>query len=285
MGFIVDKINNSIKKKYHQSIEYRIQYLNKHLKHKKIDTNSQYLFHESPLDNKPLVILFHEWNWGFKRYNGISKYCVKNDFNYIQPKFRDYNFSENGFLSEKAIDDIENQIEHFLGNSKTVSSINLVGFSGGGYMALKFRCLSPFTIANTIALSPITNIVTWYNYLEQQKIVYYHDILNFADGDLQRLQSINTKISPIYFDDELDDRIIIIHGQNDRIVPFEQSKNYFEKKTIRKLNLMKLDMDIDSSISCKINGYDRENNLEFYSHSGDHEDDSYLTFYLLQKNV
>ena len=283
MNYFADKIKNRLKKEYHKLIEHRNEHRNRNLKFKKIDLNSQFYFYQSSLENRPLVVLFHEWNWGFKRYNALSDYCVKNDINYIQPKFRDYNFGSNGLLSGYAIEDIEKQIQYFVNNSKAVSSINLAGFSGGGYMALKFRCLSSIPVKNTVALSPVTDIVGWYNYLKHQKIVYYHDIMKFATGDLQKLRNINTKISPINLDVELDNRIILIHGHNDRIVPFEQSKRYFEKLAKRELNLTKLNLDIDSSISRNINGYDKEGNLEIYSHSGDHEDDSYLTFYLLQK--
>ena len=131
MKYYSDKFKNSLKKEYHKLLEYRKQHLNGDLKLLELDHNSKSLAYQSSQEMKPLVVMFHEWNWGFRRHNPLSDYCIRNDMNYIQPKFRDYNFGKDGFLSLNAIDDIERQIEYFIDNSKTVSSVNLVGFSGG----------------------------------------------------------------------------------------------------------------------------------------------------------
>ena len=88
---------------------------------------------------KPLVVNLHSWSFDYTQDNLLAYAVAQAGWNYIQPDFQGPNNHPDACLSEKVITNIDEAIDWALENWKADrSAIYVVGFSGGGYVALGY---------------------------------------------------------------------------------------------------------------------------------------------------
>ncbi len=117
-------------------------------------------------DPVPLVVGLHSWSYTYrteKRYAPIAKWCIENNWAYIQPDFRGQNNRPEATASELVVQDILDAVTH----AKTHANINeeeifIFGFSGGGMAALLMAGRHPELWAGVSAWVPIVDLAQWH---------------------------------------------------------------------------------------------------------------------------
>ena len=181
------------------------------------------LYTSNSKEKRPLLIGLHTWSHG--RDNQIKNmlpYAEKLDFHLLLPEFRGPNVLTNPDCrkacgSEYAKQDIQDAIDYVVAN-ETVDRENvfLLGFSGGGLMALLMAGKIPQYFKAIGAYVPITDLRAW----EKENENYRNHVLACCGGDQEEMW----KRSPLaYVDTIAKANLKICHGKFDPVVPVSHS--------------------------------------------------------------
>ena len=136
-------------------------------------------------DAVPLIVALHTWSGDYKQgyHNAIAQWCVKSDWAYIHPDFRGPNRRREATGSELVVKDIVSAVTYAEKTTKIdVSSVYLVGTSGGGYTALLMAGRHPEIWAGVSVWVPISDLKAWYSECREANRKYYRDIAASCGG-------------------------------------------------------------------------------------------------------
>ena len=128
-------------------------------------TKQPALFFAPPKEAAPLLVSLHSWSGDYRQTATVplSRWCVANDWAFVQPNFRGPNVGPSACASSAAIADVRDAVTFALGQAKVdTSRIYLVGSSGGGHMALMMAARHPDIWSGVSAWVPISDLAAWH---------------------------------------------------------------------------------------------------------------------------
>jgi dipeptidyl aminopeptidase/acylaminoacyl peptidase len=164
----------------------------------------------------------------------MAQYFANRGYLVLQPNFRGSdgygkNFQEAGYgeWGGKMQDDVTDGVLTLI-QSGTVDPqrICIVGGSYGGYAALAGGAYTPGLYKCVVAIAPVSDLPLMIKD-EAEFLQKNHWILAYlkeAIGDIQRDRSRLEAISPVNAADQFLAPVLLIHGDDDTVVPFEQSE-------------------------------------------------------------
>lgn len=205
--------------------------------------------------NMPLIVLPHGGPASYDRFDfdWMAQFFAAQGFAVLQPQFRgsegfgrDFEKAGDGEWGAKMSTDLDDGVDVLI-EEKLVDPerVCIIGASYGGYAALAAGAFSNFPYKCIVSISGVSDL---YRMLAEEK---------WADGDsswvLQywknRTGSDKTKlvelkaISPIEFADSFKAPVLLIHGEDDTVVRFNQSSTMHKalKEAGKKVTLIELD--------------------------------------------
>lgn len=196
-----------------------------------IDTSVQpSLFYKAETGEKrPLLVGLHSWSYDrFNQIDNMLPYADKYGFNLLLPDFRGSNLETNPNCTKAcgsiyAKQDIKDAIDYVVANENVdEENIFLLGFSGGGHMALMMAGFCPEYFKAIGADVPITDLEKW----KEQNDQYSRHIIACCGDDSEEM----LKRSPIsYVDTIAKANLKIFHGKFDPVVPVSHSLELYDK--------------------------------------------------------
>lgn len=186
--------------------------------------------------NLPLVVMPHGGpaSHDYVQFDWMAQYFANRGYLVLQPNFRGSdgygkNFQEAGYgeWGGKMQDDVTDGVLTLIQNGTVdPQRICIVGGSYGGYAALAGGAYTPGLYKCVVAIAPVTDLPLMIKdeaeFLQQNHwIVAY---LKEAIGDIRRDRSRLEAISPVNAADQFLAPVLLIHGDDDTVVPLEQSE-------------------------------------------------------------
>lgn len=188
----------------------------------------------------PAVIMPHGGPESYDKitYDWLAQYLASRGILVIQPQFRgskgfgiDHLVKGRGEWGKKIQDDITDAVT-------TLSKENIIdpdrvcifGWSYGGYAALAGATFTPELYKCAISINGISDVVQMLDFEKSEHgdksetYSYWQEVINRKGLDSNFLKSI----SPINYVDKVQIPILLIHGQRDKVVDFEQSDDFFD---------------------------------------------------------
>ena len=205
--------------------------------------------------NLPAIVMPHGGPqardyWGF---DWLVQYFASRGFAVLQPQYRgsagygDAWFQKNGFQSWKtAIGDVDDGGRYLLSSGIAASGkLAIVGWSYGGYAALQSQVLDPDLFKAIVAVAPVTDLA-----MLRDEARYYsnRDLVAAFIGTGPQVHDG----SPLQNVDRFKAPVLIFHGDRDRNVGVQESREMAEKlkaagKQVDYVEFHDLDHQLDDS--------------------------------------
>ncbi len=114
--------------------------------------------------------------------------------------------------------DVARSIE-FIQQQNIFKKVVLVGASAGGFTALNLMSNFPQLCDGGIVLYPLSDLVDATNSIHRLEAHYFHSLIGPIEDKKQDYQ----KRSPIYNVDKIQAPLLVFHGDQDKVIPIEQS--------------------------------------------------------------
>lgn len=228
------------------------------------------LLYRSKNANRPLLVGLHTWSGDrFNQIKNLVPIAEEHDFNLLLPEFRGPNLNTNpksteACGSELAKQDIKDAIDYLIDNGMVdKDNVFLVGASGGGHMALMMAGFIPEYFKAIASCVPIADLKSWAEYSEH----YGPHVLACCSNNEKEM----AKRSPItYIDTIAKANLKILHGKEDRVVPYTQSLNFYlemlkrhpESRTFYEIFDGGHEMSLPTIMAWIISQYKDKNNVE-----------------------
>jgi len=204
--------------------------------------------------NLPLIVLPHGGPTAHDTisFNWLAQYFANRGYLVFQPNFRgssgyglDFQRAGKGEWGAKIQNDLSDGVK-FLTKARWIDSnrVCIIGASFGGYTALAGGALNPELYQCIGAIASISDIPKM---LDDTKNKFGHDSSSYAYwqslvGDRQDDVEILKAISPARSAENFQAPVLLIHGNDDSVVPFSQSKKMERalKKAGKDVTLVKL---------------------------------------------
>jgi len=177
--------------------------------------------------NLPAIVMPHGGPaardyWGF---DWLVQYFANRGFAVLQPEYRgsagygDVWFEKNGFQSWKtAIGDVDDAGRYLLSSGIAApGKLAIVGWSYGGYAALQSQVLDPDLFKAVIAVAPVTDLAMLRN---ESSHMMNRDLVAQEIGNGPQIHDG----SPLQNVDRFEAPVLIFHGDRDRNVGVEESR-------------------------------------------------------------
>jgi len=188
----------------------------------------------------PAVVMPHGGPESYDKikFNWLAQYLANRGVLVIQPQFR----GSEGFGYEHLVkgrgewgkviqDDITDAVTALTKDGKIdPERVCIMGSSYGGYAALAGATFTPEIYKCAISINGISDVKEMLSFEksehgEQSEIYrYWQEVINTKGLNSKFLQSI----SPINYVNKIKIPILLIHGQRDKVVDFEQSEDFFD---------------------------------------------------------
>lgn len=167
-------------------------------------------------------------------FDWMAQYFANRGYVVVQPNFRgsegfgyDFEAAGRGEWGGKMQDDITDGIDALAkANVVDPDRVCIAGASYGGYAALAGATLTPELYKCVIAIAPVSDLARMLRDEKRDRgkdhwvVSYWEDIM--AEGDAR--QAKLREISPVNFADRVQAPILLMHGDDDTVVPFNQSR-------------------------------------------------------------
>jgi dipeptidyl aminopeptidase/acylaminoacyl peptidase len=182
----------------------------------------------------PMIVLPHGGPQArdYYGYDEWSQLLASRGYAVFQPQFRGSDGFGRDFVQaghdewgESMQDDVSDSVLH-LADQGIIDRdrVCIFGWSYGGYAALAGATLTPELYRCVIAGAPVSDILTMMDYSEErgsgQASVYWADYI----GDYIAEREHMISISPAFQAQNVQAPLMLIHGTDDLIVPFEQAE-------------------------------------------------------------
>jgi dienelactone hydrolase len=168
------------------------------------------------------------------RFDPWTQFLAARGYAVFQPNFRGSDgygraFAESGYgewgraMQDDISDGVESLIQQGIADPARVC---IMGASYGGYAALAGAALTPdrYRCAVSIAgVSDLSAFVRWYKF-EYGKQSEGASYWMRAIGDPERVRDRLRAVSPVHLADQIKADVLLIHGTEDKVVPYSQSK-------------------------------------------------------------
>ncbi|MGE6698825.1 alpha/beta hydrolase family protein [Hyphomonas sp. NPDC076900] len=185
---------------------------------------------------RPLIILPHGGpaSYDSANFDWMAQFLASRGYVVLQPNFRGssgygmaFQTAGNGEWGGKMQDDLADGITAL--NSLGIidpEKVCIVGASYGGYAALAGAALTPDVYRCSVAVAGVSDLndmvlYTRSNYgNDHWAVAYWRRVI--ADGDTRAKRM--REVSPINFADQVKIPILMVHGEDDTVVPIAQSE-------------------------------------------------------------
>lgn len=134
---------------------------------------------------RPLLVVLHSWSVDYLDHASIpyGVWAMRNGWNFIHPQYRGRFDGPEATGSELAVSDILDAVEYAKSHAQVDGArVYLVGFSGGGMMALSMAGRHPELWAAVVAWVPVFDLVEWHRETRNKYKRYARDIRRSCGG-------------------------------------------------------------------------------------------------------
>jgi len=170
--------------------------------------------------DQPLVVILHSWSAGYTQHAGIpyAMWAQENGWAVVAPDFRGKNDNATAVGSDVAVQDAADAIDFAVAQAGVdADRVYVVGYSGGGMMALLLAGRHPDKVTAVAAWGPPQNLVEFYDFSRRNGRSYANHISAACGGDPRvagPVQDECLKRSPItYLDNARDNEIPVFIAQ------------------------------------------------------------------------
>jgi len=191
--------------------------------------------------NLPTILLPHGGpaSYDKKGFNWMAQYFASQGYAVIQPQFRGskgfgvkHLMNGRGQWGRKMQNDLTDAVND-LAKKGTIDKnrVCIVGGSYGGYAALAGAVFTPDLYQCVVSINGVSDIELMLNSIEHNAgsnhwvVSYWQKVI--ANGNVK--EDHLAQISPINHVRNVTAPILLIHGERDKVVPFEQSENMFDE--------------------------------------------------------
>lgn len=186
--------------------------------------------------NRPLVVLPHGGPLAHDSmdFDWMAQFIATRGYVVLQPNFRGSTgygkeFQELGRgewglkMQDDITDGVAKMIEFEIAGATDVC---IIGGSYGGYAALAGGAFTPELYKCVIAFAPVSDLPRMMSDEKQTYgknhwvVSYWEDSIAEGDGRRERLK----KVSPVFFAKDFKAPVLLLHGNDDTVVPFVQSR-------------------------------------------------------------
>jgi len=188
----------------------------------------------------PAIVMPHGGPEAYDRieFDWLAQFLASRGVLVIQPQFRgskgfgsDHLQSGRGEWGQKIQNDITDSVTALIKEGKIDSErVCIMGWSYGGYAALAGATFTPELYQCAISINGLGDVEEMLafekrEYGEQSSTYrYWQEVINRKDLDDDFLKSI----SPINYVDKVQIPVLLIYGSRDKIVPPEQSEDFYD---------------------------------------------------------
>ncbi|MEM9937723.1 MAG: S9 family peptidase [Pseudomonadota bacterium] len=186
--------------------------------------------------NLPLIVLPHGGpsSHDLLDFNWMAQYFANRGYLILQPNFRGSTGFGQQFLEAgrgewggKMQDDITDGVAAMVdGGYADPDNVCIVGASYGGYAALAGATFTPELYKCVIAIAPVSDLNMMLQNVKFESsrghwvVDYWEGLMADGDARKQKLRSI----SPVNFADAVQAPVLLLHGDDDTVVPIGQSR-------------------------------------------------------------
>ncbi|MCP3974523.1 MAG: alpha/beta fold hydrolase, partial [bacterium] len=178
--------------------------------------------------DQPLLVILHSWSAPYTQHAGIpfAMWAQENGWAVIAPEFRGKNDDAAAVGSELAVQDAADAIDYGIAQAGVdADRVYVVGYSGGGMMALLLAGRHPGKVTAVSAWGPPHDLVEFYDYSLREGRGYASDISRACGGDPRVAGPVQDECmnrSPVTYLDSARDQavpVFIAQGIRDPYVP------------------------------------------------------------------
>ncbi len=178
--------------------------------------------------DQPVLVVLHSWSAPYTQHAGIpfAMWAQENGWAVIAPDFRGRNDDADAVGSELAVQDAADAIDYAVAQSGVdADRVYVVGYSGGGMMALLLAGRHPDKVSAVSAWGPPHDLVEFYDFSRRLGRGYASDISLACGGDPTEAGPVQDEClarSPVTYLDSARDHgvpVFVAQGIRDPYVP------------------------------------------------------------------
>ncbi|MEL7285005.1 MAG: S9 family peptidase [Pseudomonadota bacterium] len=183
----------------------------------------------------PMVALPHGGPRAYDRmdFDWMAQFFASRGYVVLQPNFRgsvgfgrEFEYAGNGEWGQKMQDDVTDGVKAMADFGLIdLDQVCIVGASYGGYSALAGAVFTPELYKCVIAIAPVSDLNAMLVDVKRESrrgdwiVDYWERLMTDGDARTAKLKSI----SPIHFAENVQAPILLLHGDDDTVVPYDQS--------------------------------------------------------------
>ncbi len=186
--------------------------------------------------DQPVLVILHSWSAGYTQHAGIpfARWAQENGWAVIAPDFRGKNDDTLSTGSDLAVQDAADAIDYAVAQSGVdADRVYVVGYSGGGMMALLLAGRHPEKVSAVSAWGPTHDLVDFYDFSRSRGLGYTTHISVACGGDPRVAGPVRDeclKRSPVTYLDSARESgvpVFIAQGIRDSFVPPNAAADVF----------------------------------------------------------
>ena len=188
--------------------------------------------------DQPLLVILHSWSAPYTQHAGIpfAMWAQENGWAVIAPNFRGRNDDPDAVGSHLAVQDAADAIDYAVAQPGVdADRVYVVGYSGGGMMALLLAGRHPDKVTAVSAWGPPHDLVKFYDFSRTMGRGYANDIWRACGGDPTVAGPVQDECltrSPVTYLDSARDHevpVFISQGIRDPFVPPRVAAEVFNR--------------------------------------------------------
>ena len=192
------------------------------------------------LKNLPSIMMPHGGpeSYDTKTFDYLAQYFASQGYLVIQPQFRgsdgfgvDHLMAGRGEWGRKMQDDLTDAVSSLTKSGQiNPDRVCIVGASYGGYAALAGAAFSPDVYKCVVSINGVSDVEKMLKTEAQDNgddhwvVAYWQEVISNGDVKEDHLK----QISPLNFVQSITSPVLLIHSQNDKIVPIKQSQEMYD---------------------------------------------------------
>ncbi len=136
--------------------------------------------------DQPVLVILHSWSSQYTQHAGIpfAEWAQENGWAVIAPEFRGKNDDADAVGSDLAVQDVADAIDYAVAQEGVdANRVFVVGYSGGGMMALLVAGQHPDKVAAVSSWGPPHDLSDFYTFSRGKGLGYWGDISRACGGD------------------------------------------------------------------------------------------------------
>jgi dipeptidyl aminopeptidase/acylaminoacyl peptidase len=183
----------------------------------------------------------------------MAQYFATKGYIVLQPNFRgstgfgnDFRLAGRGKWGKEMQDDVSDGVKTLIDSGYVdPERVCIIGASYGGYSALAGGAFTPNLYRCVISINGVSDLPLMIGQSKRKYgrdhwvISYWHQVIGDSKTEREKLKSI----SPVNFAAQFNAPVMLIHGDDDTVVPIDQSKRMYKalKKAGKPVTFVELD--------------------------------------------